>query len=161
MKKIILLVVVTFFVNGLFAFHGGKRDGFHHRRGKGRMMNMSLMKERLNLSDSQLDKMLKIKTDFHKKSLYLREKLSPMHMKVKRELLEETINLKKIRGLFNQIASYRTDMRMLRIKHRIAVEKILTKKQLIKYKSFLSERGPRKNRGRKGRRKNRNWNMKD
>jgi Spy/CpxP family protein refolding chaperone len=118
----------------------------HGPRHEGRMLfgDIERMKERLNLSDKQIDNISKINITFKKSHLEMQEKMSPKKIKLKRLLLEESIDLKKVRALLKELSDLRVEVQMLRIKQRIDIEKQLTKEQRRNLKKF--KRGPRKGR---------------
>ena len=107
--------------------------GRHHRR-HGRRHSLlfgdrKFLKERLKLSESQIDKMSKINIRFKKRHLALREKLAPLKIRLRRMLLENEINIRDIRRQLKKISNIKIEIKILRIKHRLAIEKILTPKQ--------------------------------
>jgi Spy/CpxP family protein refolding chaperone len=120
--------------------------GPHHRpRGpKERMFfgDPAMMKEQLGLSDTQVEKISDINLNYRKQHLYLKEKLDPKRTQLKRLLLEENVDLTKVRKLLEEIASIQVDMRMLMIKQRLEIERVLTSKQRKKMRQFKGRGGP-------------------
>ena len=137
----------------------GRRFGPPGRHGRGRHSllfgNRKFLKERLNLSESQLDKMSKINIRYKKRHLSLREKLAPLKIRLRRMLLEDRINFRDIRSQLKKISNIKIEIKILRIRHRLAIEKILTPKQRrilkderIRHRKHRRFRGHRGHRGR-------------
>ena len=93
------------------------------------------LKEKLNLSDDQITKIGKINLKFKKAHLDIREKLEPKKIQLEKLLLDDNINLKKVKSKLKEIEEYDTERAFLQIKHRVEIEKVLTKKQKDKLKN--------------------------
>lgn len=102
--------------------------------------DVKFMKEKLGLSENQISKIEKINLKYRKLFLVYREKLSPKPIKLRLLLLEEKVDLKKVRLLLKEIANLQVEVRMLRIKHRLDLEKILTRDQRKKLKRYQLKR---------------------
>ena len=103
------------------------------------MGNPEVMKERLGLSDEQIDKISEINLDYKKKYLEYREKIAPKKIKLRQMLLEENVDLQVVRSLLKEISDLRLEVKMLRIKQRLDIEKILTPSQREKLKASKME----------------------
>ena len=55
--------------------------------------------------------------------------MQPLQLKLRDLLLKDIENLNELRSLLMRIAEVEVDIRMTRIKHMIAIEKVLTKEQ--------------------------------
>ncbi len=108
----------------------GRRFG-KHRGGKHCLLfgSRERMKEVLKLNESQLNKIETINHRFHKRHLELREKLAPLKIRLRRILLNDAVNLNKVRKQLRRISNVKIELRILRIKHRLEIEKVLTPKQ--------------------------------
>lgn len=147
MKKKIQVLIVAFLMAGLpaslFAQMGkGMKDGPPRKceRMDRRHMpfgNPQMMKERLGLSDQQIVEIGKINTRHEKAMLDYREKLAPKKIQLKRLLLEDNVDLKKVRGVLEDISEINVDLHMLRIQHRLDIEKVLTEEQRAKMKTHM------------------------
>ena len=141
MTKITSLIVVMlmiFSTAGLLARPGNRHrgdgeDSKHHKRMY--FGNIEKMKKKLELKDNQIDKISKINRKFKKKLLKHKEVLAPKRIRLKGLLLEEDINLNKVRSLLREISDVKIELRLLRIKHRIEIEKILTPDQKRKHRA--------------------------
>ncbi len=161
MKKTIQVLMVTVLMisvpASVFAQMGkGKKDGpprKHDRMEKRHMPfgNPQMMKERLGLTDQQVVEIGKINTRHEKTMLDYREKLAPKKIQLKRLLLEDNVDLKKVRGVLEDISKIQVDLHMLRIQHRLEIEKVLTEEQRAKMKTHMKHRmrrdGPPKHGG--------------
>lgn len=141
MKKLLVLLVAASLT---IAFSGvdvlAKRNTRGERSGKhGFIGNPAAMKERLGLSDEQVGKISEINLDYKKKYLEYRERIAPKRVKLRRMLLEENVDLQGVRSLLKEISDQRLEVRMLRIKQRLDIEKILTPSQRVKLKASKME----------------------
>ena len=94
------------------------------------------MKQELGLSNKQIDKIGKINLAYQKRFLEYREKLEPKRISLKKLLLEDEVNLQGVRSLLMEIAKIRVDIRMLRIEHRLDIEKVLTTSQKTQFRNL-------------------------
>jgi len=104
------------------------RRGPDNRRGSFHG-NPEIFKERLNLSDDQITKIRDINKKYQLRLLDYKEKISPKNIQLKKLLLADNVNLKKVKSVLEEISKYRVELRMLRIEHRLEMEKVLTEKQ--------------------------------
>ena len=65
-----------------------------------------------------------------------REKLAPKHIRLKKMLLEDNIDLDNVHSLLKEISDLKVELHMLRIQHRLEIEKVLTPVQKSKIKMF-------------------------
>lgn len=98
--------------------------------------NPVMFKQELGLTDQQIAKIEQINLNHHKLMLNEREKLEPKRIQLERLLLEENINLNNVRNLLREIADIRIDIHMLKITHRLEIEKVLTQEQKTKLKAM-------------------------
>ena len=87
------------------------------------------MKEKIGLSDKQIEIIGEINLKYQKLQLENREELQPQRIKLKRLLLEKKIDLKKIERVLREISNVEVQIRLNRIKHRTEIEKVLTDTQ--------------------------------
>lgn len=141
MRKVLVLLVGAVLV---VAFSGSDVLAKRHLKRErperhGFMGNPEVMKERLGLSDEQIDKISEINLDYKKKYLEYREKIAPKKIKLRQMLLEENVDLQVVRSLLKEISDLRLEVKMLRIKQRLDIEKILTPSQREKLKASKME----------------------
>lgn len=91
--------------------------------------NPERMKKELKLTDEQVKKIAAINRDHEKKMLEYRETLAPKEIRLKKMLLEDTVDIEKVRSLLKEIGDVKVDLRVLRIQHRLEIEKVLTPEQ--------------------------------
>ncbi len=147
MKRIIIsaltLTAIIITTPVLFA-HNGKKGG-RHRPGpppwakehhKGIFFgDPEAMKEKLGLSEDQVEKIGSINLKYKKEFLKIKEKLAPKEIKLKSMLLEDNVNLNKVRSQLKDMAGLKVELRMLRIMQRLDIEKVLTSKQKAKLRN--------------------------
>ncbi len=147
MKKILQVAMVSLLLVSVpvavFAQRGNKRGDGPSRDCETRMSmhkpfgNPQMMKERLGLTDTQVVEIGKINTRHEKAMLDYREKLAPMKIQLKRLLLEDNVDMKKVRSVLEDISGIQVDLHMLRIQHRLSIEKVLTEEQRAKMKTHM------------------------
>lgn len=132
MKKtaLIFALLITFFYTSgeLFAQRGRKM----HMRQKHRDMcygEPEYLKEKLRLTDEQINRIGKINKDYRIKFLKFREKISPKKIRLRRLLLKNNVNINEIRELLKETSAIEVEIRLLRIEQRLSIEKILTPEQ--------------------------------
>ncbi|TFH41283.1 MAG: periplasmic heavy metal sensor [Chrysiogenales bacterium] len=121
---------------------GGGPDhaGGHDRHGRMGMMhpggpifgNPAKMQKELGLTDVQVKEIGDINSEFEKKMLDYREKIAPKRIQLKKLLLEDTVDLVKVRALLQEIGNLRVELHLLRIQHRLEIESKLTAEQKAK-----------------------------
>jgi Spy/CpxP family protein refolding chaperone len=129
----------------LYAKEGGNRQGpkgpgekcmMHDMKGAGGPMfgDPEKMKKELGLNDEQVKKIAAINNEHHKKMLEFREKIAPKEIQLERLLLEDTVDLGKVKALLREISDLKVEVHMLMIQHRLDIEKVLTPEQKEKMK---------------------------
>jgi Spy/CpxP family protein refolding chaperone len=120
--------------------HHGKKDcpPMKGAPGQGPMFfgNPVVFKQELGLSDQQIAKIEHINSEHQRKMLDWREKLEPKHIQLERLLLEDNVNLNNVRSVLREIADIRIEIHMLKIAHRLEIEKVLTAEQKTKLRSM-------------------------
>lgn len=151
MKRWLLLSLFVFSLvssseMNLFARSGDKKGPEHRRHrnpeciGRGEHLGIffgdpDILKKKLGLSDEQIDKISEINLEYKKRLLKIKEKIAPMRIKLKGMLLEDNVDLDKVRSLLKLISDLQVDLRMLRIKHRLDIEKTLKPSQKKRFRS--------------------------
>lgn len=147
LRLAVLLAAALFFASPVFAQKGPGPKGDRHRMGPtefgcedhpgGLFFGAAdMMKKKLGLSDDQVKSVGKINLEYKKKFLDFQEKMSPRHIKLRKLLLEDNVDLKEVRALIKEISDLRVEVQMLRIQHRLDIEKVLTPDQKIKLKNM-------------------------
>jgi Spy/CpxP family protein refolding chaperone len=128
--------------------HGGKKGCDMRGMGPGGPVfgDPAMMQKELGLTDEQVKKIGAINLEHRKKMLDLREKIAPKEIQLERLLLEDTVDFAKVRALLKEISDIKIDLHMLKIEHRIDIEKVLTPDQKAKMKMYrkhmVKMRGP-------------------
>lgn len=125
-------------------FRDGPRRDFrgHHRHRRPPMCfgDTEFMREKLGLSDKQIELISSINLKYQRLLLENREKLQPQRTRLKQLLLEEKIDLAEIEKILKKISDVEVQIRLNRIKHRIEIEKVLTEEQRKKLREAKADR---------------------
>jgi Spy/CpxP family protein refolding chaperone len=92
------------------------------------------MQKELGLTDAQATKIGDINKEYEKKMLDYREKLAPKEIQLRKLLLEDNVDMDKVKALIREISEIRGDLQVLRIQQRLEIEKVLTPEQKAKLK---------------------------
>ncbi|MBN2080407.1 MAG: Spy/CpxP family protein refolding chaperone [Spirochaetes bacterium] len=141
----------------LFAQRGGpSRDGDkrgqHEMRGPGGPLfgDPVRMQKELGLTDEQVKQIAEINREYQKKMLDEKETLAPKHVRLRKLLIEDKVDLGKVRALLKEIGEHRVELHMLRIQHRLAIESKLTDEQKAKVRQHHRKMMKNGRRGHKG-----------
>lgn len=118
---------------------GPRRQKKHHKRGM-HFGNPERMKEKLDLTDEQIGKIKKINSEYKIKFENFRDKVKAEKKELRKLLKEENINLKKVKKQLEKIALTRAQIHFTKIKHRLAIEKVLTPEQVKKHRKELRKK---------------------
>ncbi len=134
MKKLIILflMITPFITADLLAYRGPRRGlnkGYRQYHEGICFGDESYLKERLSLSDKQISSIGRINAAYKKALWDFQEKIQPKRLALRKLLLVEEIDLQRVRSLLKEIADLEVEIRMLRIQHRLDIEKVLTKEQ--------------------------------
>ncbi len=117
-----------------------------HHRGKNKkhrkmfFSDIRYLKEELNLSDIQIEKVEQINIAHRDELKKYRLMLRPEKQKLRVLLLKEQVNLNAVEIQLQKIADIKVKIRITRIKHRLAIEKILTPEQREKHRQERKKR---------------------
>lgn len=127
---------------------GPNRGAMCERGGPGHFFgNPAVMQKELGLTDAQVTQIAGINKDFEKKMLGLKEKLAPMKFQLRKQLLEDTVDLGTVKSHLKQMADLKVELQMLKIQHRLDIEKILTPEQKAKLRQHRMHRMGKMGRG--------------
>lgn len=102
------------------------------------------LRERLNITDKQIEKISEINKKYMQELMQYKEKIEPQKIKLKSLLLSENIDLQDIRSTLKKISNLKVEIRFLRIKQRLEIEKILTPSQRERLRNERIERRDRR-----------------
>jgi len=128
---------------------GGKK-GFVKEQGGRVFGDPARMQKDLGLSDDQVKKIADINRNHEKKMLDYREKLSPKKIQLRRLLLDDAVDMAGVRSLVKEISELRAELQILRIQHRLDIEKVLTPEQKAKMRQHRKHMMKNKDFGPKG-----------
>jgi Spy/CpxP family protein refolding chaperone len=159
MRKIIGILISTIVIllltqSLLYAECGGPKPGggkkIMREHGGPVFGDPVRMQKELGLTGEQVKKIAEINKNHERKMLDYREQLAPKYIQLKKLLLDDNVNIDKVRPLVKEISDLRAELHILRIQHQLEIEKVLTpeqkanmklyRKQIIKKKGFGSER---------------------
>ncbi|HPB82139.1 MAG TPA: periplasmic heavy metal sensor [Spirochaetota bacterium] len=158
MKKRIILTLSVMALISAFAADAiaqqaerrGRRQSpapaMHHRCPGGPMIfhNPEAARKILGLNDSQVQRIRDININYKKQGLSIQEKLAPKRIHLKRLLMEDNVNLSQVRTQLEEISKLRVELHMLRIRHKIDIDGILTAEQRSKARDMHPRRVPRR-----------------
>lgn len=153
MKKITGLLIAAAAVlmisqASLYAERGGPIRGGEKRRIEGHggtiFGDPARMQKDFGLTDEQVKKIADINKNHERKILDYREKLAPKSIQLKKLLLEDTVDMASVRSLVKEISDLRAELQILRIQHRLDIEKVLTPEQKAKMKQHRKQTMKRK-----------------
>ncbi len=91
--------------------------------------NQEFMRQKLNLTEDQIKRISDINGKYMGKLLRFRDKLIPGKKRLKRMLLKEKLNFNKIRAVLKEISDIEIEIRLLKIRQRLEIEKVFTPSQ--------------------------------
>ena len=98
------------------------------------------MKKNLDLSDSQVEAITQKNEEIKNEHLRLRDLIRPKIRQLRAILLKDDVNIDQVRTMLKEISDIEIEIRLLKIKHRLAIEKILTPDQKNKMKKEIRRR---------------------
>jgi len=109
----------------------GDRDEGVRERHHGRRMfgDPEKMRRELDLSDEQIDKIKVINDKYYEEHKKIRDKIQPKMRTLRDFLVEDKVDLEKVRAILKEISEYQIENRMLLIRQHIEIETVLTKEQ--------------------------------
>ncbi len=136
MKKYLLIVALMIMPMALSAqrmhYKQGERGFF-----KDGPRNQALMCiEELDLSEKQQEQIHKLRATFRKAQIKREADMKLAHLEL-RELMRDDVSENKIESALEKVNSIRNDRFDARIKHRLAVKKILTEEQKAKMETWI------------------------
>ena len=124
---------------GNFPPQGGMMP--HH--GKGFLFgDPEKMQKTLGLSDDQVDRIAEINDQFRKEHAAVMDKIGPKARELRKLLRAEPVDLDKARAVLKEIADFQVESRLIRIRHWLAIEKVLNADQKQKLKESRPMMGP-------------------
>jgi Spy/CpxP family protein refolding chaperone len=125
--------------------------GYHMKEHGGQIFgDPARMQKDLGLTDEQVKKISDINKNHEKKMLDYREKLAPKNIQLRKLLLDDAVDMASVRSLVKEISDLRAELQILRIQHRLDIEKVLTPEQKAKMKQHRKHMMKNKDFGPKG-----------
>lgn len=98
------------------------------------------MKEKLKLSDSQIEAISNINEKMKDEFKKFRGEIRPKMQKLRRLIIKDDVKIDEARALLKEISEIEIEIRLLKIKHRLEIEKVLTPEQKSKMKKEVRKR---------------------
>ncbi len=150
MGRIMRMATIVLLIMGLAAELGAQMHG----RGRGHRPGCGLEREgfcfgdqdflrkKLRLSEEQIRTVAGINREFANKLQDLKERMVPFERELRGLLMADELDLEKVRATLERIAGVEIEMRMTRIRHRLAIEKVLTNEQRERHRREMKNRRP-------------------
>jgi Spy/CpxP family protein refolding chaperone len=94
------------------------------------------MQRELGLTGEQVKKIAEINKNHERKMLDYKEQLAPKYIHLKKLLLDDNVNINKVRSLVKEISGLRAELLILRIQHWLEIEKVFTPQQKANMKLY-------------------------
>jgi Spy/CpxP family protein refolding chaperone len=149
MRKIIGILISTIVVllltqSVLYAGCDGQKPGGEKKimreHGGPVFGDPARMQKELGFTSEQIKKIAEINKNHERKMLDYREQIAPKYIQLKKLLLDDNVNIDKIRPLVKEISDLKAELHILRIQHQLDIEKVLTPEQkakMIQYRKHI------------------------
>lgn len=121
----------------------GPRGGMMPHHGKGFLFgDPARMQKTLGLSDEQVDRIAEINDQFRREHAAVMDRISPKARELRKLLRAEPVDLDRAKTVLKEIADLQVESRLIRIRHWLAIEKVLNPDQKQKLKESRPMMGP-------------------
>jgi Spy/CpxP family protein refolding chaperone len=157
-KKWLVLVLAGLIVAGLVSSVAAQGRGTRALRSQGRKLvvkdwtgKQTLgLKNRLNLTAEQKEKIANLRLTFKEETLELHTQLAKKKLEIQKLLLEESPDLTRVYGLVDEMAPIQAEIQKKAIEFGLKLKSLLTKEQLEKLPGLGLGRGFGRAMGRRG-----------
>ena len=101
------------------------------------MMNPEVLKEKINLNDEQLAAVTEINKKFREKMDSIHDKMKPKREALEKLVTAENVDRNKAKILLEEMSTLKVEAGMIRINHRLEIEKVLDARQQEKLRSMI------------------------
>jgi Spy/CpxP family protein refolding chaperone len=115
---------------------GGAQGPGGGQSGMAMMFSQSFLKDQLKLSDEQIDKFRKLRSDYEKESIKRGADLKVAEIELWDLMDKKDLNADQIEKKVREVEGKRTDLRVYRFKQLMTVKTILTPEQFEKFRSM-------------------------
>jgi len=138
----VLLLVALIMIGTISNAQRGRHDGNRNWDGQGKRNhpNYQSMKDQLELSDDQKEKIEEINLAPSKESIQRQNKLRELEAQLTTSLTQEKVDQNKANSLIDEIGKLKTDSRKNRVETHLKIRELLTEKQKIIFDQGLNER---------------------
>lgn len=99
-------------------------------------MQSGMLRHALGINQDQAVKIDEINLNYRKKILEYSEKIAPRNIALQRSLLEDSVDMARVRAAVKEIADLKVEVRMLKIQKRADIEKVLTPEQRTRFRTM-------------------------
>jgi len=146
-KKSLVIVISILLIIGLVAIVYAQPmfKGMGQGRGMGQGKGLNLLqnpkvKEKLQLTDDQINKIKEVNQDIQKKLIELRAKDEIANIELQSLLDSASIDKKAVEAKIDELGKIKTEIQKTEINRRIAMKEIFTPEQQQKIKDFIGNR---------------------
>ncbi len=148
LKILTPVILIIFLSTGLFSqgFYGNHQKVFS-KKSRARFMSpmrlyrvLSLYKDKLNVTDNQLEKIKSLGFYLEEKQVKLTNANRTLRLKLREELANEKVNYNAVKEIMSKISQNRTELFIERLKAKEEIKKILTPEQLSKIREYMMRR---------------------
>ena len=142
-QKIIMVISFVLIAGVAFANTKGSDKANHSKKQVNFFMsNLNEMKTKLDLTNAQVTQIEKINANYKPRFEEQSKQMRPLRTELRQLMSEENIDTNKVRAKLREISNIEIEQKVLRIEHRVEVQKLLTpdqKKKLAEDKKHNRE----------------------
>ena len=101
-----------------------------------KLMNSPEVQQRLNLSDTQIDRIRSVWFETEPKLIDLRAEKAKLMLSIREELGKDVVDFDKLSRLYDQLGKIDAKIRLTRSKMMVNIRKVLTKDQLTELRKM-------------------------
>jgi Spy/CpxP family protein refolding chaperone len=127
--------------------HGGMSGCFQGGHGKshgGGVKHLIQMRQALELTDAQVDKLKSIRKDSAKKKINHEAEMKTLHLELEDLLSDKNVDRKKVDSIIDKLGKLHGEMKKLSIHARLDSKNVLTADQKKKMEELKKEKGHKK-----------------
>ncbi|HNR86717.1 MAG TPA: Spy/CpxP family protein refolding chaperone [Spirochaetota bacterium] len=100
----------------------------------------AFLRDALKLDEGQIEAVGRINREHRDELRALKERLRPLQRDLRALLLGDPVDMEKVRAMLRSVADVEIELRLARIKHRLAIEKVFTPEQREKHRREMKKR---------------------
>jgi Spy/CpxP family protein refolding chaperone len=116
--------------------HGKSKKGYGNKKYGGHPFDIEMFQERLKLTDEQLEKFRKIRSNYRKEMIMRKAKLKVAEIELWELIDSKGLDMGKIEKKLNEVQEYQADVMMYRIKSLGETKKLLSDEQYEEFRKM-------------------------